>query len=131
MWSLARRCISTVLRQGSSTSCLQNGQIIGSISWLTGHVRPTEMLDRGSRGSRSKSYSKGHDRYASGLKPQHQCHQKAKVSGLDPFMSEAPKRPSQRGDPKRPDVEAGVQRPKSTTRKPRAAPKKANTARTP
>jgi hypothetical protein len=87
------------------------------------------MLDRGSRGSRSKSYSKGHDRYASGLKPQHQCHQKAKVSGLDPFMSEAPKRPSQRGDPKRPDVEAGVQRPKSTTRKPRAAPKKANTAR--
>jgi len=43
-------------------------------------------------------------------------------------MSKAPKRPSQRDDPKRPDVEAGVQRPKSTTRKPRAAPKKANMA---
>ena len=42
-------------------------------------------------------------------------------------MSKAPKRPSQRDDSKRPDVEAGVQRPKST-RKPRAASKKANTA---
>ncbi len=43
-------------------------------------------------------------------------------------MSKAPKRPSQRDNPKPPDVEAGVQRLKSTTRKPRAAPKKANTA---
>ena len=77
--------------------------------------------------SRPKPYSKDHAR-CSGLKPQHQCHQKAKVSALDSFMSKAPKRPSQRDDPKRPDVEAGVPRPKSTTRKPRAAPKKANTA---
>jgi hypothetical protein len=43
-------------------------------------------------------------------------------------MSKAPKRPSQRDDPKRQDVEAGVQRPKSITRKPRAASKKANPA---
>jgi hypothetical protein len=43
-------------------------------------------------------------------------------------MSKAPKRPSQRDDPRRQDVEAGVQRPKSTTRKGRAAPKKANPA---
>ena len=79
-------------------------------------------LDRGSRVSRPKPCSKD------GLKPQHQCHQKAKVSALDPFMSKAPKRPSQRDDLRRQDVEAGVQRPKSTTRKPRAASRKANTA---
>jgi hypothetical protein len=85
------------------------------------------MLDRGSRESRPKPYSNDHARCSSGLKPQHQCHQKAKVSALDPFMSKAPERPSQRDDPKRQDVEAGVQRPKST-REPRAAPKKANTA---
>jgi hypothetical protein len=64
---------------------------------------------------------------SSAFKPQIQCHEKAKVSTLDPVMSKAPKRPSQRDDLRRPDVEAGVQRPKST-RKPRAAPKKANTA---
>jgi hypothetical protein len=86
------------------------------------------MLDRGSRVSRPKPYRKDHARCSSGLKPQHPCHQKAKVSALDPCMSKAPKRPSQRDDSKRQDVEAGVQRPKSTTRKPRAASKKANTA---
>jgi hypothetical protein len=77
--------------------------------------------------SRSKPCSKNHARCSSGLKRQYQGHQKAKVSALDPFMSKAPKRPSQRDDPGRQDVEAGVQRPE-TARKPRAAPKKANTA---
>jgi hypothetical protein len=86
------------------------------------------MLDRGSRVSRSKPCSKNHARCSSGLKRQYQGHQKAKVSALDPFMSKAPKRPSRRDDPGRQDVEAGVQRPKSTPRKARAAPKKANTA---
>ncbi len=43
-------------------------------------------------------------------------------------MSKAPKHPSQHDDLRRQNVEAGVQRPKSTTRKARAASKKASTA---
>jgi hypothetical protein len=58
------------------------------------------------------------------MKPQHHCHQKAKVSALDLMMSKAPKRPSQRDDLRRQDHEAGAQLPKSTTRKPRAAVKR-------
>jgi hypothetical protein len=58
------------------------------------------------------------------MKPQHHCHQKAKVSALDLIMSKAPKRPSQRDDLRRQDHEAGAQPPKSSTRKPRAAAKR-------
>jgi hypothetical protein len=43
-------------------------------------------------------------------------------------MSKAPKRPSQHDDLRQQDVEADLQRPKSTTRRARAAPKKADTA---
>ena len=86
------------------------------------------MLDRGSRVSLSEPCSKNHAGCSSGLKHQYQGHQKAKVSALNPFMSKAPKQPSRRDDPGRQDVQAGVQRPKSTPRKARAAPKKANTA---
>jgi hypothetical protein len=67
-------------------------------------------------------------RCSSGLKRQYQGHQKAKVSALDPFLSKAPKQPSRGDDPGRQNVEASVQRPKSSSRKARAAPKKANTA---
>jgi hypothetical protein len=58
------------------------------------------------------------------MKPQHHCHQKAKVSALDLMMSKAPKRPSQRDDLRRQDDEAGAHPPKSSTRKPRAAAKR-------
>ncbi|MBJ6127540.1 hypothetical protein [Microvirga splendida] len=43
-------------------------------------------------------------------------------------MSKSPKRPSQRDEPRRQNVEAGVQRPKPSTGKGQAASKKANTA---
>jgi hypothetical protein len=58
------------------------------------------------------------------MKPQHPCHQKAKVSALALTMSKAPKRPTKRADHRQQDDVAGAHPPKSSTRKPRTASKR-------
>jgi hypothetical protein len=70
------------------------------------------------------SITKHHSRRSLCMKPQHPCHQKAKVSALALTMSKAPKRPSQRDELRQQDDEAGAQQPKSSARKPRAASKR-------